>query len=147
MGYIPKDAKWYLARLVEQITVEGDPRNVVHTNLILVRADSPEEASQKALALGAQREIAYENPHGLKVKTTFRGPNDLGVIHDPLEHGAELEFTEELNMDEATINKRISRKEDLSVFAPIQSSGGPDYRCSNLFAFIRVHLRLGTRAS
>jgi hypothetical protein len=128
MGYIPKDSKWYLARLVEQITVEGDRRNVVHTNLVLVRADSPEEAYQKALALGAQRETAYENPQGRKVKTRFRGLNDLGVIHDPLEHGAELEFTEEMDMDDATLTKRISRKEDLSVFAPMEPSSGPDYR-------------------
>ena len=52
MGYIPEDAKWYLADLVEEITVEGDPRNVVHTNMTLVRADSPEEAYQKAVQLG-----------------------------------------------------------------------------------------------
>jgi Domain of unknown function (DUF4288) len=127
MGYIPKDAKWYLARLVQEITVEGDPRNVVHTNLVLIRADSPEEAYQKALELGAQGEIAYENPQGLKVKITFRGLNDLGVIHDPLEHGAELEYTEHVDMDEATLKRWISSKEDLSVFAPIEPSGGPNY--------------------
>jgi hypothetical protein len=32
MGYIPANAKWYLAEIVEQIAVEGDPRNVVHTS-------------------------------------------------------------------------------------------------------------------
>ena len=105
MGYIPKDAKWYLARLVQEITVEGDPRNVVHTNLVLVRADSPEEAYQKAIELGAQGEIAYESPQGRKVTTTFRGLNDLGVIHDPLEHGAELEYAEQVNMDEAALKR------------------------------------------
>jgi len=38
MGFIPKDAKWYLAHIVEEIRVEGDHRNVVHTNQILVRS-------------------------------------------------------------------------------------------------------------
>jgi len=127
MGYIPKDAKWYLARLVQEITVEGDPRNVVHTNLVLLCADSPEEAYQKALELGAQGEIAYDNPKGLKVRTRFRGLNDLGVIHDPLEHGAELEYTEQVGMDEAALKRWISSKEDLSVFAPIEPSSGPNY--------------------
>jgi len=94
MGYIPKDAKWYLARLVQEITVEGDPRNVVHTNLVLVRADSPEEAYQKAIELGAQGEIAYESPQGRKVTTTFRGL-----------HGAELEYAEQVNMDEAALKR------------------------------------------
>ena len=117
MGYIPKDAKWYLARLVQAITVEGDPRNVVHTNLVLVRADSPEEAYQKAIELGAQGEIAYESPQGRKVTTTFRGL-----------HGAELEYAEQVNMDEAALKRWVSRKEDLSVFAPVEPSSGPDYR-------------------
>lgn len=93
-----------------------------------MRADSPEEAYQKALDLGAQEEIAYENPQGLTVKTTFRGLHDLGVIHDPLDHGAELEYTEDVDMDEAAIERWISSKEDLSVFAPIKRSSGPDYR-------------------
>ena len=141
MGYIPKDAKWYLARLVQEITVEGDPRNVVHTNVVLVRADSPAEAYQKALDLGAQGEIAYENPQGLKVKTTFRGLNDLGVIHDPLEHGSELEYTEEVDIDESTLNRRISRKEDLSVFAPIEPSSGPNYSSREVVNKMRRLLR------
>jgi len=128
MGYIPKDAEWYLARLVQEITVERDPRNVVHTNLVLVRADSPEDAYQKAIELGAQGEIAYENPQGRNVTITFRGLNGLGVIHDPLEHGAELEYTEQVNMDEAALKRWVSSKEDLSVFAPIEPSNGPDYR-------------------
>jgi hypothetical protein len=128
MGYVPTDAKWYLARLVQEINVEGDPRNVVHTNLVLVRGDSPEEAYKRALELGAQGEATYQNPKGLKVTSTFRGLNDLGVVHDPLEHGAELEYTEQVNMDEAALQKWVSRKEDLSMFAPIEPSSGPDYR-------------------
>lgn len=127
MGHIPEDAQWYLARLVELITVDGDLRNVVHTNLILVRASSPEEAYQKALELGASREIAYDNPQGQRVKIAFQGLRDLGVIHDPIEHGAELEYEEHLDMDEAAIEKWISPKEALSVFAPIRPSVGPNY--------------------
>ena len=127
MGYVPKGAEWYLARLVEQITVEGDSRNVIHTNLVLVRADSPEEAYQKALDLDAQGEITYDNRHGQSVTIRFRGLRELGVIHDPLKHGTELEYEEHLDMDEAAIKEWISRKEDLSVFAPIRPSAGPDY--------------------
>jgi len=128
MGYIPSDAKWYLAQLVEEITVEGDPRNVVHTNTVLVRADSPDEAYAKALDLGARYEMSYENPHGQRVSTAFRGLRDLSVIHGPLEHGAELEFSEHVNMDQAQLEKWVSRKEDLSIFAPIKRREGPDYR-------------------
>ena len=42
--------------MFKEITVEGESRNVVHTNLLLVRADSPEEAYEKALELGAEGE-------------------------------------------------------------------------------------------
>jgi hypothetical protein len=68
------------------------PRNVVHTNMILVRADSPEEAYQKAVQLGTARQQSYENPAGKRVECRFRGLRDLNGIHDELEHGAELGF-------------------------------------------------------
>ncbi len=64
MAHIPKNAKWYLADMIEQITVEGDPRIVVHTNVVLIRADSPEEAYQRAMKLGADLNRSYENTGG-----------------------------------------------------------------------------------
>jgi hypothetical protein len=64
MGDIPHDAKWYLAEIVEQITVSGGPRNIIHTNLVLIRADSPDEAYDKAVELGSAGEVSYENTDG-----------------------------------------------------------------------------------
>jgi hypothetical protein len=125
MGYIPESAKWYLAEMVEHITVEGDPRNVVHTNLVLVRADSPEEAHQKAIELGAAGEQSYENPEGKWVKVRFRGLHDLNVIHDELEHGAELIYQEDVGFDEAGIREWVTPKEELGIFRPIPPSTGP----------------------
>jgi Domain of unknown function (DUF4288) len=127
MGYIPKSAKWYLADIVQQITVEGDLRNVVHTNLVLVRADSPEEAYQKALELGAAGDQSYENPDGKRVTFRFRGLRDLNVIHGELEHGAELTYSEDLDLDEAAIREWVTPKGDLGVFLPITWSTGPNY--------------------
>jgi hypothetical protein len=51
MAYIPADAKWYLADIVEQIAVQDDTRYVVHTNTVLIRADSPEDAYANAVEL------------------------------------------------------------------------------------------------
>ncbi len=42
MGYIPEDAKWYIAELVMEFQIESDSRNVVHVTIVLIRADSPE---------------------------------------------------------------------------------------------------------
>lgn len=117
----------YLADIVEQINVEDDPRNVVHANLVLIAAQSPEEAYQRALDLGSEGEQSYENPDGKKVTTRFRGLRDLNVIHDELKHGTELTYTERLDMDESAILEWVSPKAELGVFRPITRSTGPNY--------------------
>lgn len=127
MGYIPKSAKWYLAEIAEQISIEGDPVNVVHTNLVLVRADSPEDAYQRAMELGTAGEQSYENPDGKRVVFRFRGLHDLNVIHDELEHGAELIYSENTGLDESAIREWVTPKAELGIFRPITPSTGPNY--------------------
>jgi len=132
MGFIPKDAKWYLANIVEEIRVVGDRRNVVHTNLVLVRADSPDEAYKKAMALGKQGNTKYKNVEGKTVKIKFRGLRDLSVIHDELEHGGEITFDEDVGVSEKKIKSWILPKRRLGVFAPIRQPEGPDYASEEL---------------
>jgi hypothetical protein len=127
MGYIPKNAKWYLAEIVQQITVEGDPRNVLHTSLVLVRADSPEDAYQKAMGLGTAGEQSYENIEGKRVTFRFRGLHDLSVIFGEPEHGAELIYSENMDLDESAIQEWVTPKEELGIFLPIPPSTVPDY--------------------
>lgn len=132
MGYIPDDAEWYLADIVLEITVEDDPRNVIHTNSVLVRADSPEDAYEEALKLGAASESTYENVAGKQITFRFRGLRDLNVIHDELKHGAELTYSEDVGWDEARIQKWISPKEELGIFSPIMPTDKPDYRSGDI---------------
>jgi hypothetical protein len=132
LGFILADAKWYLAEIVLEITIDDDPRSVVHTNTVLVRADSPEEAYDKSLALGKQSETSYENPDGKRVQFLFKGLHDLNVIHDELEHGAELSFHEQVQMSEEEFSRWTVPKEQLGVFAPIRSSAGPDYAAGDI---------------
>jgi hypothetical protein len=127
MAYIPDNAKWYLATLVEEIVVEGDSRNVVHKNLVLVLADCPERAYDSAMELGKKSEVSYENPDGRPVRIKFRGLSELNVVYDELEHGAELHFEELLGVSEEQIEALLRRREDLAVFRPITPSTGPDY--------------------
>ncbi|MEN9616866.1 MAG: hypothetical protein RL022_2288, partial [Chloroflexota bacterium] len=84
MGYIPEEAKWYLADVIVEMRIEGEPRSLIHINTLLVRADSPEEAHQKAWALGQQEEHSYENTDGRRVTWVFRGLGEMNVIHDEL---------------------------------------------------------------
>jgi hypothetical protein len=107
MAYVPNDAKWYLAWLVLEIIVEDDPRNIVHINLMLIRADSPGEAYEKAIELGKESEISYENPDGKSVVHVFRGIRDLNVIHDELEHGAELNYEENVGVSNEKIERML----------------------------------------
>lgn len=116
MAYIPKDARWYLADVVLEHTVEGDPRNVVHVDIHLVEADSPERAYEKAMALGRGAEQVYTNTAGREVRVTFRGLRDLNVIHDALEDGAELTYEERVGVADAELATWLCPKDELAVF-------------------------------
>jgi hypothetical protein len=127
MAYIPEDAKWYLAWVVEEMTIEGDPRNVVHINQFLIRADSPDEAYEKALEIGRESEMTYENTDGRRVVCSFRGLQDLQVIHDELEHGAELSYEEKVDMPAEKIKRMVREKAELGVFLPDELPDHPNY--------------------
>lgn len=118
MAYIPEDAKWYLAEIIEEFTIEDDLDTIVHINLVLVRADSPEEAYTNALDLGKEGEMIYQNTDNKQVTVTFRGLRDLNVIHDELEHGAELIYEERLGLSKEEVNRLVRDKEDLGIFTP-----------------------------
>jgi hypothetical protein len=58
----------------------------------------------------------------------FRGLRALNVIHDDLEHGAELTYQEEMAVPEEVIRQWLRRKCELGVFSPIQDkSDTPNY--------------------
>jgi len=126
MGYVPQDAEWYVAELVQEIVVADDPRNVVWRNLTLVHASSPDEAYEEALSLGSAGNTEYLNPAGRLVTTRFRGISFMDVVHDPLEHGAELLFYSETQMSERDVVKLLRTKEELELFRPTKRLDGPD---------------------
>ncbi len=127
MGFFPKGARWYLAQLVIAISVGRRKRVTVHVNTVLVRAGSPTEAFEKAHALGRQEALRYENAKGEKVRFNFLGLRDLNVIHDELEHGSELTYSERLGQTKAQARALVSRRQQLGVFAPRVPSRSPDY--------------------
>src|SRR5258708_29313561 len=105
MTDIPDGVKWYLAELVEEIQIAGESENVVHNNLILIRADSPEEAYTKALARGSEINGSYEDIDGRKGMSIFRGLSDLNPILDELEDGAEIAYEELQGLSEDEISE------------------------------------------
>ena len=87
-------ARWYVAKLIEEIAVEDDPLKVIHRTVTVIYANSEQEAYEKALSLGKEREITYRNPLDKLVRTTFWGLGELNVMHDTLDHGGDF-FHEE----------------------------------------------------
>lgn len=126
MGWIPPGARWYLADIVEVVTVEGETENEVHTNTVLIEADSPEEAFQRAVERGKAYEHTGTNPDGKQLTSTFRGLRDLNVIHGEPVHGTELIYSRRDGMTPDELDKWVSTKEELGVFAPIEPPGGRD---------------------
>ncbi len=118
MAYIPEDATWYLAELVEEITVGGEANNAVHVNVILLRADSPEKAFEKAMKHGKSDETTYLNPEDKLVTIHFCGLRDLLVIYEDLEDGAEILWEEYVGLSAEEMRNYIKPKERLSVFRP-----------------------------
>jgi hypothetical protein len=116
-----------VATLIEEITVEGDSQNVVHKNYVLVRAEFPEEAYEKAQDLGKSSDVSYDNPKGSLVQIKFRGLSELNVVYDQLEHGAELHYDELLGLSEERVGALLRPKKDLAAFKPVSPSAGPDY--------------------
>jgi hypothetical protein len=118
MAFIPEQARWYIADVVLEHAIEDDPRNVVHINILLVEASSPEDAFAQALELGRSHEMEYLNTDGKQVTVRFRGLRALNVIHDELEHGAELLYEEEVGVPESRIRGWVREKSELNVFRP-----------------------------
>ena len=144
MGHIPKHAEWYLAELVEEITVLGAERNVVHRNLVLIRADSPDQAYNKAIYFGHKAETSYENPEGRLVQIRFRGVSKLDVMYEDLEDGAELTFEEQVGISFDEIEKCIPPKDQLHVFVPPKPGRkhDPDYRSKAVIEMVFDQLDL-----
>ena len=142
MAYIPEDTKWYLGDLVVEIRVQGDPRNVVHINTVLIRADSLQEAYDKAVILGEEHNSEYTNMDGKTVTIRFQGLNELSAIHDELEHGAELIYQEKVNVGSQELQTMVLPKQMLGVFtAGFPDTDKPDYGSAEVIseALARIH--------
>jgi hypothetical protein len=120
MAYVPKDAEWFLAEIVQEIRVAGCKRNIVHQNFVIIHAGSPEAAHARARDLGKSGDTSYINENGKRVTIRFRGLRSLDVIHDPLEDGCEIMFIEKLGLTEQSIKKLVRPKRELEVFLPIR---------------------------
>lgn len=145
MAHVRPNARWYLAEIVEEITVEDEADNIVHRNLVLIRADSPEEAFEKSVELGKGTDLRYDNPEGKQVHIRFRGLAELYAVCDELDHGAELLYTEDVGVPELRIEQWIRPKEELAVFRADGPRSTPDYSSGEIMHEAKELMRTGNR--
>src|SRR6185437_5125252 len=116
--FIPENTEWFIGELVEEFKAVNQTENLVHINTILIRADSPEIAYQKALTLGEETNRVFINTDGIEVRVNFRGLRGLYPVYDRLEDGAELLYEERKGISDEEIAKMVKPKEELAVFSP-----------------------------
>jgi hypothetical protein len=86
MPHSPETAdRWYIAELTEEVTLEGDPKNLVHKKTRVIFADSPQDAYEKALSMITEHEISYINEHHKAIRTRFWGLRELDVTNEDMD--------------------------------------------------------------
>jgi hypothetical protein len=82
--------RWYIAELTEEVTLEGDPQNLVHKKTRVIFADSPQDAYEKALSMITEHEISYINEHRKAIRTRFWGLRELNLSNEDMERAGML---------------------------------------------------------
>jgi len=142
MAYVPDNAEWFLAEIVQEIRVDGCKRNIVHINSVIVHASSPHAAYVRATEMGKRGNSSYVNERGKRVTIRFRGLRNLDVIYDPLEDGCEIMYTEKLGLTEKQMSKLVRPKGQLEVFMPIRSRPGrPNFSSKEIMDEVKKRLR------
>jgi hypothetical protein len=84
------DDRWYIAELTEEVTLEGDPQNLVHKKTRVIFADSPQDAYEKALSMITEHEISYINEHHKAIRTRFWGLRELKLSNEDMDRAGML---------------------------------------------------------
>ena len=81
----PETSRWYIAELTEEVTLEGDPQNVVHKKTRVIFADSAEDAYEKALSMISENELKYLNDFNRAVRTRFWGLREMNLSNEDMD--------------------------------------------------------------
>lgn len=97
---IKNNKNWYLVEIIERCEPNGKEdkrplrRCIVYGNIHLIRADSIEEAYEKAEKIGKEGNYDFKNANKMDMKWEFIGIGDILPIYEDIEDGAELMFTD-----------------------------------------------------
>ncbi len=91
---------WFIAEIIERTeSADSDKSNAnrrctVWGNYHLIKAESVEEAYEKAEKLGNDYNYSFKNQSGVEMENTFVGIGDLLPLYEDLEDGAEILWTD-----------------------------------------------------
>lgn len=108
--------KWYLAVLVvaSRVDDQGDHAPLIDLQYKLISAADTEAAYLRALQLGAEERLDYENDAGDRVYWEFAGLHDLYEIEsEDLRDGVEVYY----HMEKTDPQEWVRSKEDLLAFS------------------------------
>jgi hypothetical protein len=111
---------WYICHEILYFEL-ADPSEqqefLVWENLILIRAQNPEEAYQKAMQHGSYSEEEV-TINGKKGYCKFKGLRTLMPIYEEIEDGAEVEWME-YNVSKEKLETLVEPKGKLQAFLPL----------------------------
>lgn len=81
--------RWYIAELIEEISVGDFPRQIIHRNSRFIFANSPDEAYQQAVAV-TQNDQAALVEHENASRTRFWSLAHLNVVREDFKPVAEV---------------------------------------------------------
>ncbi|MHB8736636.1 MAG: DUF4288 domain-containing protein [Terriglobales bacterium] len=110
---------------------------VVHYSSVLLQAESPEPAYDRAVCNGMAADGSYLNRHGKRVHGTFRGISVLYPTFDDPGDGAELFYDSAVGVSEEEIKRSIPAKEDLLALRPAGNESGAAFASKETLAEIR----------
>src|SRR5215475_3174036 len=116
---IGEPVSWYLSReiIYFEFADQADQKEYqVWENLILIKAQNPEEAYQKALKHGFDNEESV-TIDGRQGWCKFKGLRSLVAVYEDIEDGAEIEWREYI-VEKDMLESLVKAKENLPAFQP-----------------------------
>jgi hypothetical protein len=114
-----QNGEWYIAEIVEKC--EPAERNQTQDlrrvttwgNHHLIKAKSPEEAFNKAVKLGEEKNYKFINSDGIEMESIFVGIGELLPIYEDIEDGAEIMWTDYGNISNRKAERFVKSKKEL----------------------------------
>ncbi len=116
---ITNNKNWYLAEIIERCVPNDDDtrplrRCIVYGNIHLIKANTIEEAYDKADKIGKEGSYTFKNANKRDMKWEYLGIGDLLPIYEDIEDGAELMFTDYGFISAKRSDKLVKSKDELS---------------------------------